>query len=550
VARAERAIEQPRAVARSTPIGIWLTLLRHHLRLLAPSGIIWIIGLVFTSALIVGVWMTTFGTEAERMALARSVEGNPAFEAMFGKAIALHTVEGFAMWRAGGPLFPAIVIWGMLAGTRLARGDEDRGHDELLLGGVLSRQALMFSALAALTIVISIFAAATTVAMLAVSEISVAGSLRYALAMSGGFTFFAALGVLLVQLVPSRSLAVRIGLGVIGLSLGLRIISVIEQMPGWMPWLTPFGWFAETGTPSVGSDAPFLLFAVGTIIFAGLAVTLGRRREIHGSLLLQDEETTAVRGPYDSLWQHELLQDRPAMIGFGIVGFMLATIFGLVADEFVTFVVDFPAFAEVLAQFGLTDPTSPAAYIGLIGIMLVVVVTLYAVGHAAAMRDDEASGRLAVLLILPLERYRWLSVNITSGLVGIVVISLATGLGAMLGTAITGTMLEPVDALRMSLNLMPVAVLFLGIGVLVFGVFPQITGPFGYTFLMVTFLLVLLDGFLDLPDQIVMLSPFEYLAAVPGEGMNLTANAIYIVVGIVAAIIGAAVFRRRDLRMD
>ncbi len=535
---------------RSTPLGIWLVLLKHHLRLIAPSGMIWIIGLVLTASVVAGVWIDTFPTEQERLALAQSIEGNPAFEAMFGKAIQIHTIEGFTLWRAGGPLFPAIVIWGMLAATRLARGDEDRGHDELLLGGVLSRRALFLSALVTPLIFAVAYTILTVVALMAISDISASGAIRFACGMAGGFTFFAALGALLVQLTPSRSSAVRIGLGVIGAALAMRILSVLEQMPEWLPWLTPFGWFTEIGTIEVGSNLPFLLFGAGTLVLAGVATTLAQQREIHGSLLLGDQETAGPQPPYKSLWWHEVQQSRPAVIGFSLVGVLLTGIFGMVANDFAEFIVDFPAFAAFLGEFGLSDPGDPSAYIGLIITMLVLVPALFAAGHVAAIREEEATGRLTVLLILPLERHRWLITNVLVGLAGIVIISLLVGFSAMIGTSITGTMLAPADALSAGLNLIPIAVLFTGLGVLIFGIYPQLTGPLLYTVLLTSFLLVLLDAFLDIPGWLITLSPFEHQPMVPGEAANLTVSAIFLVLGVAGVIIGAIAFRRRDMMMD
>jgi ABC-2 type transport system permease protein len=550
MASAETTFERVESLADSTPLSVWLTLLRHQLRQLAASSAAWIIGLVAMATLVAAAYATTMPTIADRQALARSVEGNPAFEAMFGRAIALDTIEGFTMWRGGGPLVPAIVIWGMIAGTRLARSGEDKGYDELLLAGAFSRRALLLSALAALALVILVYALLSAALLVASSEISVAGAWRFALAMSGAFALFASLGALLVQLTPNRSLAVRIGLGLVGVAFATRVLSVIEATPGWVPWITPFGWFSETGTPQIGSNVPFLLFGFGTVLFSSAAVILSQRRELHGSLLIQEDNSATHSHAYESLWVHEVVQQRPALIGFGIVGLLLATIFGLVASEFVTFIEDFPAFAALLEDFGLTRADDPAAFIGLILSVLVVVVTLFAANHVAAMRDSEASGRLAVLLILPLHRYRWLAITTLAGAAGVALVSLLIGLGAMLGTAVTGTPLAPVDALRAGLNLMPIAIMFLGLGILVFGIHPPLTGPLIYVVMLASYLIVLMDAFLDIPTFVVSIAPFDHLAMVPGEPANVTANAVFLLVGVAGAVTGAIAFRRRDLMMD
>ncbi len=550
MASRDATFEQTGAVATMTPLAVWFRLLRHHLRLLAPSSIVWILLLTGSAAFVAGFWVDNFPTEEDRISLAQSVEGNPAFEAMFGKGISLETIEGFTMWRAGGPLIPAIAIWGLLVATRLGRGDEDKGHDELLLGGVLSRQALLGSAIAALAIVISIYTLLTGLTLVGVSEITTAGGWRYAFATGVGFAFFATLGALLVQITPNRSIALRIGLGLIGLAIGVRILSVLETMPSWLPWTTPFGWFSEVGPPGDGSDVPFLLFSLGTVLFGVGALTLSGRRELHGSMLLQESESAHHTRPYDSLWVHETRQTLPAFIGFGAVGLLLSAIFALVTNDFVEFIDEFPAFADALRGFGLDDPSDPSAFIGLIVSLMVLVVTLYAAGHVASMRDDEASGRLATLLTLPLERSRWLVVNTLVGLGAVVIISLLIGLGSLVGSAITGTMLDPGDALRAGLNLIPIAVLFIGLAILIFGLYPPLTAPLIYIVMLTTYLVVMMDAFLDMPGWIIALSPFEHLALVPGEAANLTVSALFLLIGIAGGIVGFLAFRSRDLRMD
>jgi ABC-2 type transport system permease protein len=179
-----------------------------------------------------------------------------------------------------------------------------------------------------------------------------------------------------------------------------------------------------------------------------------------------------------------------------------------------------------------------------------LIVTLYAAGRVASVRESEASGQLAILLTLPLTKQRWLTITIAIGLAANFTISLLIGLGAMLGTALTGPMLDPVDAIRTGLNLVPIAILFTGLGILLFGVYPQLTGPAVYATMLTSFLLVLIDAFLDIPGWIISLSPFTYLALVPAENANLLAAAVFVLLGAAGGTIGLIAFQRRDLMMN
>jgi hypothetical protein len=98
-------------------------------------------------------------TTPEELALFADMEGIPAFEAMLGRLVQLTTVEG-APCRAGAcsPILAA--VWGMLAGARLLRRAEERGHLEKLRAGVVSPRGLTLSAIAALLTTHAVFAVA------------------------------------------------------------------------------------------------------------------------------------------------------------------------------------------------------------------------------------------------------------------------------------------------------------------------------------------------------------------------------------------------------
>jgi ABC-2 type transport system permease protein len=62
------------------------------------------------------------------------------------------------------------------------------------------------------------------------------------------------------------------------------------------------------------------------------------------------------------------------------------------------------------------------------------------------------------------------------------------------------------------------------------------------------FLLDFVGPMLELPDALLNASPFSHLAAVPAADMNVTAAAIMLGVGLLAAALGITAFRHRDLK--
>ena len=102
-------------------------------------GLLW--GIVFgvTIAATEHAYFSSFPTEASRRALARSMQGNTGFEAVFGPVHRLDTVAGYTQYKSMFSLVILASIWGLLIATRVTRGEEDNGRWELFLSGRTTR---------------------------------------------------------------------------------------------------------------------------------------------------------------------------------------------------------------------------------------------------------------------------------------------------------------------------------------------------------------------------------------------------------------------------
>src|SRR3954453_6200830 len=111
----------------------------HTARRAARSGALW--GLVFggTIAATMSTYRSTFPTPESRTNIATSVQGNAAFEAIFGITHRLDTVAGYTAYKTMFTLIVLGSIWGLLFATRVLRGDEDNGRWELFLSGQTTR---------------------------------------------------------------------------------------------------------------------------------------------------------------------------------------------------------------------------------------------------------------------------------------------------------------------------------------------------------------------------------------------------------------------------
>src|SRR4051794_35105568 len=87
-------------------------------------AVLW--GLVFgaSAAASMSTYVTSFPTEQSRTNLARTIEGNPAFEAIFGIIRRIDTVAGYTAYKT---MFTFVIIgaiWGLFIATKVTRGEE------------------------------------------------------------------------------------------------------------------------------------------------------------------------------------------------------------------------------------------------------------------------------------------------------------------------------------------------------------------------------------------------------------------------------------------
>ena len=103
------------------------------------------------------------------------------------------------------------------------------------------------------------------------------------------------------------------------------------------------------------------------------------------------------------------------------------------------------------------------------------------------------------------------------------------------------------DALRSTLNPLPVVVLTAGLALAALGMAPRLTVALPVTVTLVGFVLSMLGPALDWPQWAMDLSPFTHIALVPAEPWAATSGIAMTAVGAALALAGLMTFHRRDL---
>jgi ABC-2 type transport system permease protein len=204
-----------------------------------------------------------------------------------------------------------------------------------------------------------------------------------------------------------------------------------------------------------------------------------------------------------------------------------------------------PTVMAALGRLGIRQAAQ--GYLGLIFLMASVVIALAAASQLGAIRDEEASGRLDNLLVRPVTRVAWLAGRLGVALGLVVLLGLAAGVGTWIGAANQHTGVSPLTLIEAGLNVIPPAVFVLGAGALVFGVRPQLTVAAAYGVVAWSLIVDLLAALLKNADLLKDSSLFTHIALSPGVKPDWGADAIMVLIGVGAAVLGVVAFQRRDI---
>jgi ABC-2 type transport system permease protein len=525
--------------------GVWWRVFRHHLRLLRNASITWIVVLAGTGAGVVATFEDRVPTEADRQAAA-ALEGVPAFEALFGRFTDPGSLEGFVLARWG--MFAILVaVWAMLAAVKVLRGAEEAGHAEPLRAGTLTPRRTLLAAVAALFTWYALLAVAIGIGHSAAGmDPATAWTLGGAMGLLAAS--FAGVGALASQVAASRQRAVRLAGAVLGVALAVRVLAAASGTPAWVWWTTPFGWAGFLHEVDQARPAVFGAFVSLVVLLVAAAVALARR-DLHFGFVAAGDGGSVRAAPVGGQLRLAVRLTRASVLGWGAVLAAAAFAFAALAHDFAGLLADMPDATELYERMGYAALDTAEGIVTLVlGWFFVAGVALFSAAQIAAIREEEASWRIEQLLVRPVGRVRWLTTRTLAAAVGVIVISVAVAVAVWVGSAVGGPAIATVDAALVGINLIPAALLFLGLGILLHGLLPRLAGPLAFGLVVGAYLLDFVGPLLELPDAVIDLSPFRHLAPVPVADVDLVAAGIMLAVGITGTVIGLVAFRHRDLK--
>ncbi len=514
------------------------------------SGALW--GYVFGAFVASSAWSytTIYKTRAERSRLAAAFGSNHATSALFGPAPQLQSVAGFTVFKTFMTLSILGAVWGLLASTRLLRGEEDAGRWEVVLTGPTTRRGGTAQALTGLAAGAATLWAVTALVTVVVGRwarvgIAAGPGLFFALALVSSAVMFLAVGALTSQLATSRRQAASAAAVVLGVSYALRMVADSGIGLHWLCWVSPLGWVEEL-QPLTAPRPVALLPIIGFAAITSLAsVYLAGTRDLGAGVLADRSHPRPhlrlLSGPLGLT----IRLVRTAAVGWGVAIAATGLLLGLVAKA-AGGTISGSSVQQVFTRLGATG-TGAEAYLGVSFLVLAVLVAFVAAGQVTAARSEEDTGRLDHLLVRSVTRSRWFSGRWLMAVVVVVAGGLTGGVFTWLGAASQHAGVGLPTVLDAGVNTVFPALIILGVGALALGFWPRATSIAVYGVLSWSLLIELVGGVGADDHWVLDTSLFHQMASAPAVSPDWRTNVVLAIVGVAGVIAGIGAFRRRDL---
>lgn len=497
------------------------------------------------STLVAAQYQSTFAGALDGPAL-QALAGNPAISALFGPPVALDDPGGFTVWRTGTPVAVLVGVWAVLVATRITRGEEDAGRWDLLLAGRSRGADVVARHLAVLAGAAVLIGAAVTGAMLAAGT-TATGAVLHGGGIAGIGLWFAALGVLAAQALPTRAAATGASVAVLAAALLMRMIADGVGALAWLRWVTPFGILGEVGPYAAERPAPLLVLAAGALLLTCGAVSAARRRDVGSGLWA----VSSSRGPrtrlLGSVTGFAVRRATRPFAGWAVGVAAYYLLVGALAVSITDFLTGNARFAELAAGAGFGGLGSVTGFTAALFSLLAIPAGLHGAARIAATAAEETSRRSVLLFGMPVSRARLAGTDIAVAAIGMLLLLAAAGLAMWTGAASVGAGLALGDALAGALNVAPIALLCIGAAVLALGWAPRAVLAVGALPAAGGFLLHVLAQSTGAPGWVTRLSPFAHVAAVPQAAPDWSGTVGMCAVAVLLAVVGVAGYVRRDL---
>ncbi len=504
--------------------------------------LMWIIGISALTLIVPPAFANLYGDAADREILKETL-ANPAMIAMVGP-VPEGTYTIAVMFTHEMLVFMAIIhgLFGIMIANAVSRKMEDRGLLEYVSSTGITRGSI-FSTQIMLGVLMNIALGAIIFAGLTVMNIEsfeLEGNMLYALGTTLFGILFYVVTLVLAQLLPSSDWSFGIALTLLLLLYLGRAITDVVNMD--YSVIFPYHWLSRIEPFGMNDFVWLSPFAV-IVVFAWLAWILFAKRDLDDAYITPNFKNRTRRiGSYPRLQ----LTSMKVLIMSWLAGMLLIGLsYGSIFGELDTFINENQFLAQAMENESGTDPI--LQFLSTLMMVTAVFGIIPALMVSARILREEKSERLEMLVSADIDRGRML---LTHGIFGIVtgglglVLAVAGMYGASIG--VDGIEVTVSDYLLTALNYTGAVILFTGLSMLLIGISKKLHILI-WVYFIYAFFVNYLGLIIGLDDAWRVVTPFHFLAQMPGEEIEWIPWAVVSAIGIVSGLIGAALFRRRDI---
>ncbi len=517
-----------------------LVLRRNRVRL-----VVWWVVLAGLFAYVGTYYTSLFTTQAALNDFA-ALSNTPSIKALTGLAATPNTLGG-AVWTKIWMTCALSLAFGVVfLVTRSGRADEEVGRTELLRSRMLGRHAYSVASWlvdAALCVAVGAGIAVASAAVgLDPAGTGVVGSLVVGASVTGVGLMALGVGAVANQVAGTSRGANALGSAVIGAFYVLRMVGDLGD--GRLTWVSPVGWAQEMQPWGANRWWPLVLLVVLAAVLLAAAARLEARRDLGAGLLPERPGPAGAPVRYASPLGLALRLQRGPVIGWSATIVLTALLFGSVVQSMTTLLSDAGSTATAII-----GGTSVNALLAMLGMIIAMITTVFALQSAASLRGDEASGILEPQLAGAVSRTSWALQRLLIPVVGAAVLLLVGGAG--IGVSYGAAVHDAGQAGRLALAALaywPAVMVLVGVAVALFGWVPRLAVPLTWGVLSAMWFVVLIGDALHLPAWLLNVLPFSATPHLPLARLTWTPLVVLVLVAAGLVWTGLDRFARRDVQ--
>lgn len=458
----------------------------------------------------------SYPDKASQEKFAQEMSSVPSLGILYGSNEDLTAgAPGYVVYRVVAFMSLIIAVWGLMAITKILRGNEEDGRWEVIrTGNVTSVSSTFHVVIGFFYAFLLSFTVGTLGIILITSLPAINMSLQDAILVSCALyapaLVFIGVGVFVSQLAITRRRALLYGLIPLLFAYFIRSIGNINTDYQSLLYFTPFGWNMLIN-PVLAPQPWWLVPAIiSSVVFLVFGVMLAKR-DLGSSII--NESTTATSRFFllGSPWQLALRQNIWVYVAWSILALAMGAIVASILDVATNATAGSSVLSQSVEALAGTSHDLRLAFLGAGIIFVVLVLLIMATVLIGSIRNDEAKQYLDTILVQPKTRSMWLVSRLILGIVIVVVISFAT----MALTYAAAPRDLPIEFAKMSAHSIAMVgsiILLMGVGTLLYGILPRLAVIAMYLIITWSFIIDLVSSVVTLNEIVLKSSLFHYMS--------------------------------------